>query len=250
MVSMPKKIDLLKIVKSREAELYKIISHSVFSDDLKILPETLLLAQDNKLSVYYAPFTGLGRQPLSTAKILLVGITPGISQALKAINSYKISNASSDMIRKSASFAGGMRESLVKYLDLLDLPIALGIKSSKALFETHTQLMLATSLIRFPTFYKTSNYTGHTPKIEKSDFLQMAIKSTFYESLEQLPKDVLIIPLGRAVESGLQLTLIDFENLERQVLWGFPHPSGLNAHAPMQFKENKRSMMAKIRKFY
>lgn len=46
------------------------------------LPEILRLATERRISVYYAPFDYVN----PAAKIVIVGITPGLVQAVKALN--------------------------------------------------------------------------------------------------------------------------------------------------------------------
>ena len=54
-------------------------------------------------------------------------------------------------------------------------------------------------------------------------------------------KDIrLIIPLGAAVENILKDILGEAAD---NVLWGFPHPSGLNGRRISQFAEHRQNML-------
>ena len=59
--------------------------------------------------------------------------------------------------------------------------------------------------------------------------------------------DILLIEIGRAVEEVLdELQQKGLVN-EKQILYGFPHPSGANVNRVAQFKENKEAMMEFIK---
>ena len=57
------------------------------------------------------------------------------------------------------------------------------------------------------------------------------------------PKDIILIPLGRAVEDVLLKLSKDGLLDENIILKGFPHPSGANVNRIAQFNDNKESMM-------
>ena len=75
------------------------------------------------------------------------------------------------------------------------------------------------------------------------------VKKYFYEEIKKLP-NVLIIPLGKAVEEVLEFMIS--ENLLRreQCLFGFPHPSGANGHRRKQFENNKESLINIIDNYF
>ena len=99
---------------------------------------------------------------------------------------------------------------------------------------------------------KKQNYSGHTPKLIKSEFLMKYIYENFIDELNRLDNfnEVLLIPLGRAVEE----VLFELEGKgfirEGQILNNFPHPSGANVNRITQLKDNKDNMMNFINKFY
>ena len=92
---------------------------------------------------------------------------------------------------------------------------------------------------------KGSNYSGHTPKLITTDFLMKYVYKNFLDEFKLLndPDEVILIPLGRAVEDAL-LKLVDDDLLDENIiLKGFPHPSGANVNRIAQFNDNKESMM-------
>ena len=62
------------------------------------------------------------------------------------------------------------------------------------------------------------------------------------------PENVLLIPLGKAVEEILLKLQEDKIIGENQILLGFPHPSGANVNRVKQFEENKKYMTEFIHK--
>lgn len=96
---------------------------------------------------------------------------------------------------------------------------------------------------------KKQNYSGHTPKLLKSDFLMKYIYEDFMQELKSIDnfKNILLIPLGKAVEEVLEK--LSEENIisENQILKGFPHPSGANVNRLAQLEQNKESLINQIR---
>ena len=75
------------------------------------------------------------------------GITPGLQQAVNALNTAKIGlekGSSSEDILKSvksiASFSGSMRTNLISMLDHVGIHKKLGISSTDLLFSSHSHL--------------------------------------------------------------------------------------------------------------
>ena len=105
--------------------------------------------------------------------------------------------------------------------------------------------MHTVSLIPYPVFVKKQNYTGHTPKLLKSDFLMKYIYENFINEIHKLDnfQDILLIPLGKAVEEVLCKLKDEGFIKENQILRGFPHPSGANVNRLVQLEENKENMI-------
>lgn len=61
-------------------------------------------------------------------------------------------------------------------------------------------------------------------------------------------EDILLIPLGKAVEEVLCKLKEEKFIKENQILMGFPHPSGANVNRLVQLEENKKSMIDIIKK--
>ena len=216
--------------------------------------EQFLLEQDEKkhLEIYYAPFEYINEQ----AKVLIVGITPGLhqmKQAYSTVASFKEHPSSDEIIlhevKKQSSFEGPMRKNLIAMLDELQLHEYLGISSTSELFSTASHLVQTTSIITYPVFYKGKNYNGSTPNIIKTELLRKYIIQIFAQELRRLDHP-LIIPLGVNVSKVLTF-LVDHNYLDsNSILHGFPHTSGGNGHRHKQFADNKEEMKQKLKSYF
>ena len=123
------------------------------------------------------------------------------------------------------------------------------IKSCQELFAGKDYLLHTVSLIPYSVFVKGQNYSGHTPKLLKSDFLMKYVYENFIDEFKSLDnyENIILIPLGRAVEEVLLKLAKEGIINDKQILKGFPHPSGANVNRPIQFKENKESMIKFIK---
>lgn len=211
-----------------------------------ILNKKFELYSKNNMSIYYAPHNEIINK---NAKIFIVGITPGWTQtsiAYKTAHNGLIKKLTHEEIKKeckrNSRFAGSMRKNLLAMLDELKLNEKLHISSCTELFDNHDELLHTTSMIPYPVFINNKNYTGSHPKILESEILKYYLKSYFYKEIASLP-NVLIIPLGKAVEEVLELMISENLIKKEQCLLGFPHPSGANGHRQKQFDENKGNLM-------
>ena len=201
--------------------------------------KNFLLKKDKNIEIYYAPFDYIN----SKAKIVIVGITPGLQQMLQ---SYEVINQGKSFkeVKDLSSFKGSMRTGLIKYLDELKINDILKIKSCESLFNKNSKYLHTTSLVKYPVFDKGKNYSG--ANILKKKILLDFIEKNFLEELKTLKKSI-IIPLGNTVSSTIEYLNNKYKLKLSCFLKGFPHPSGANARKNIQFKENKRSMELLLR---
>ena len=200
-----------------------------------IVHKKFLINKDKKIKIYYAPFDYIN----SKAKIMIVGITPGLQQMLQ---SYEVINKGGSLkkVKDLSSFKGSMRTGLIKYLDELKINQILKIKSSESLFDKHSKYLHTTSLVKYPVFDKGKNYSG--TNIKKKKILMNFIEQNFLKELKQLKKTI-IVPLGNTVSSTIEYLDNKYSLNLSCFLKGFPHPSGANARKNIQFRENKSSMI-------
>ena len=204
-----------------------------------IKDKKFLLEKEKNIEIYYAPFDYIN----SKAKIVIVGITPGLQQMLQ---SYEVINQGKSLkeVKDLSSFKGSMRTGLIKYLDELKINDILKIKSCESLFNKNSRYLHTTSLVKYPVFDKGKNYSG--ANILKKKILLDFIEKNFLEELKTLNKSI-IIPLGNTVSSTIEYLNNKYNLKLACFLKGFPHPSGANARKNIQFKENKRNMKILLR---
>lgn len=215
----------------------------------ELLIKDLLIEKDKNIEIYYAPHNEYINPK---AKVFIVGITPGFFQMSTAIAEARkgFENGSSIeeiqyACKKAGRFSGVIRKNIIIMLNNLELDKVLKINDCSELFYEKDYLIHTVSLIPYPVFVKGSNYSGHTPKLITTDFLMKYVYKNFLDEFKLLndPDEVILIPLGRAVEDAL-LKLVDDDLLDENIiLKGFPHPSGANVNRIAQFNDNKESMM-------
>ena len=217
----------------QQIKLLKIINQK------SVKNKKFLLEKEKNIEIYYAPFDYIN----SKAKIVIVGITPGLQQMLQ---SYEVINQGKSLkeVKDLSSFKGSMRTGLIKYLDELKINDILKIKSCESLFNKNSKYLHTTSLVKYPVFDKGKNYSG--ANILKKKILLDFIEKNFLEELKTLKKSI-IIPLGNTVSSTIEYLNNKYNLKLACFLKGFPHPSGANARKNIQFKENKRNMKILLR---
>lgn len=220
----------------------------------ELLIDDFLIDKENNLEIYYSPHNEYLN---SKAKVFIIGITPGFQQMSTAIatarKEFELGNDIKEIQYKckvAGRFSGVIRKNIVSMLDEINLNKALNLNSCSELFGEKDYLLHTVSLIPYPVFVNKQNYSGHTPKIMKSKFLMKYIYENFINEFRSLDnsKEILLIPLGKAVEEVL--FKLESEKIVRkdQILKGFPHPSGANVNRLIQFRENKNTMINFIKK--
>ena len=222
-------------------------------DKENILNEQFELYNKENMKIYYAPHNETIN---NKARIFIVGITPGWTQtsiAYETAHNGIINNLEPELIKKeckkNSRFAGSMRKNLIEMLDELNINEKLDLDSCSELFEEKDYLLHTTSIIPYPVFINNKNYTGSNPKIMDNEILYSYVKRYFYNEIEKLP-NVLIVPLGKAVEEVLKKMIKDNLIKEEQCLLGFPHPSGANGHRKKQFEENKMKLLSIVEQYF
>ena len=219
----------------------------------ELLVKSLLVDKENNIEVYYAPHNEYINE---NAKIFIVGITPGFQQMNTAIVTARKALEEGNSIeeiqykcKEAGRFSGVIRKNIISMLDEIELNKALDINSCSELFGKRDDIMHTVSLIPYSTFINKENYSGHTPKLIKCEFLMKYVYNNFLNEYNRLKnkEDILLIPLGRAVEEVL-IKLEEEGYIEKnRILKGFPHPSGANVNRVKQLEENKEQMIEFIR---
>lgn len=221
----------------------------------ELLIKDFLVDKEENIEIYYAPHNEYLNP---RAKVFIIGITPGFQQMSTAMAEARRELEISEDIEEiqykckaAGRFSGSLRRNIISMLNNIKLNEALHINDCSELFEDKDYLLHTVSLIPYPVFVKNQNYSGHTPKLIKSEFLMNYVYENFIEELESLdnPKEILLIPLGKAVEEVLLKLREQGIIRKNQILIGFPHPSGANVNRLTQFQDNEENMINFIKEY-
>lgn len=190
----------------------------------------LTLASEGRIEIAYAPFEHV----VPTARVVIVGITPGAHQAGNATAEARrrILAGDDDATALAAakvygSFSGAMRDGLVRMLDHVGLNAKLGILTCARLWDSQAHLVHFTSALRYPVFLDGENYNGN-PSMTRTPLLRRMIDDHLAEEARALP-DALWVPCGGTAAEGVEW-LVRQGLLDRdRVCRGMPHPSPANA---------------------
>jgi hypothetical protein len=202
----------------------------------------LRISTRGSLATYYSPFDYVN----TSAKLCVVGITPGATQAHMALSHtaelMRSGYSANDAIREAkchASFGGAMRRNLVHMLDSIGLNATLGLSSCSALFDAGSPLAHFTSALMYPVFKDGKDYNG-TPCITKNDYLRGQAFEYLQYQTEKLAPEVMWLPLGPAPTRFLRAACEEGLIQPAKILEGLPHPSGANAERIAVFTGRKR----------
>jgi hypothetical protein len=204
-------------------------------------PADLTIGEHGALSVTWAPFDFINR----SAELVLVGLTPGRTQAANAIEALqraliagKTKDEALEIAKSTASFSGSMRSSLVAMLDAVGVPAQFGRATAQDFFAPGSGLVHFTSALRYPVYLANGdNYSG-APDPLGHPVLRAMIESHLAEEAATLPNAVWV-PLGKGAAASLH-HLVGRGALDgRRVLSGLPHPSGANAERIAYFLGRK-----------
>lgn len=225
---------------------FKSVIGSLTEEDLtstEKLVERLLISEDQKIKIAYCPFEWIN----ASAKVMIVGITPGPTQLSNAARAFKaafLGGKSRDEVLVTAkmqgAFSGELRRDLIPLLDEAMLNRYLKIDSCASLFFENSHLVHTTSLLRNATFKQGGKPYNGSPDPLKNKILYEQIQNGFLTEIATA-KDALIVPLGSAVDKAIQ-TLCDRGLIDQnRVLSGIPHPSGGNRERTAYFLGRKKA---------
>jgi hypothetical protein len=206
------------------------------------------LHQGAGFAVHYAPFDHVNRR----ARIVLVGLTPGWQQMRLAFETARDQlRAGADeertlwTVKQQASFAG-MRSRLVQWLDGIGVGAALGLTTAGELFDARAELLHTTSVVRYPVLTGTDlgNWSGGRPAISEPA-LSGIVRDALAPELAAIG-DALVVPLGVTVEKGLRALAAGGQLDPARSLFGFPHPSGLNAQGLGRYREQQPRLRRQV----
>lgn len=212
--------------------------------------DALSMHEDGKLSVAWAPFDHVP----ATARLVVVGITPGRQQAMNALAAFRVALATgaghTEALRRAkltGAFSGSMRGNLVAMLDRIGVPGLLGLGSATELFDPRRELAHLTSALRHPVLVGGKDYNG-TPDMLRTPALRRIVETYLADEARALPR-ALWLPLGPKPLAALA-HLVALGILDRgRILGGLPHPSGANAERVAYFlgRKSRAALSAKTR---
>ncbi len=217
--------------------------------DVMGLPHQLRMTGDHRHEVFYAPFDHV----TTSARIVLVGITPGRTQAVEAIAVARRAlldgtphDQAAAAAKVAASFSGPLRKNLVEILDHVGVADRLNIPTTGALWSSHAHLVHFTSALRYPVFENGKDFSGGG--LMRSRFLVSEVESWFATECRVLT-GAMFVPLGSAALAACQHMVTRGDLRATQILEGMPHPSGANAERIAYFlgRKPRSSLSAKTR---
>lgn len=195
-------------------------------------PRRLLIetaANDRRVDIAYAPFDHVNL----SAKVVIVGITPGRQQARNALMKARqalLSGASGEQAMRAAkvfaSFSGPMRSNLVAMLDHVGINAHLQLTSTASLWAECAHRVHFTSALRYPVFVDGKNYGG-SPSMISTAILRRHLLKWFGDEMNTL-RDAMFVPLGSKVAEGVEFVAKEIGFDQNRILSGLPHPSGAN----------------------
>lgn len=202
------------------------VSHLISSnEDNTVTSESFNLAREGNLRVQWAPIEYVP----PSARLAIVGITPGRQQANNALRAFQDSIAEGhpreEALRRAksiASFSGGMRNNLVEMLDSVGVNDLFAVPSCHALFEPERESVHFTSALRYPVFRDGKNYHG-TPRILGTPILRQMVETFLAEEARTL-HDSFWLPLGSHPTEALHHLVAMGVIPAHRVLPALPHP--------------------------
>jgi len=226
------------------ADKFLPLAQNTTADQLVHGPE-MTIASEGAIRVQYAPFDHIEKE----AKLVVVGITPGETQATnawQAVLKSLTTGLKQDQVlaeaKRIGSFSGAIRSNLVAMLDAIGVAELTGHATTATLFEAGSREVHFTSALRYPVFVDGKNYNG-TPDMLKTPVLRGIIENSLAEEAKALPS-ALWLPLGPKAAAALnhlsELGALDAS----RILAGLPHPSGANAERVAVFLGRKSAKNA------
>lgn len=200
----------------------------------------LTLQTENKLSVVWAPFDHVP----GTARLVVVGITPGAVQAENALTAFRSALLAghspveaSRRAKLAGSFSGPMRNNLVAMLDHVGAHRVFGVATCAEVFDPNRELAHFTSALRHPVFVNGHNYNG-TPDMLRTPTLRSVVERYLAEEVALLP-NALWLPLGPKALAPLRHLVSRGVLDASRVIDGLPHSSGANGERIKYFLGRK-----------
>jgi hypothetical protein len=201
---------------------------------------SMAIATEEPYALYYAPFEYIN----PSAKLVLVGITPGPTQlklAYETARDLLVQGLPKQellaKVKKAAGFGGQMRRRLQKMLDYFRIPELLGIEYSASLWAEHWYLTQLTSIIPYAAFKRGKPFNGKFDEVVSHRLLFECFRDCFISELKNLPSNALYLAVGRTPLDGLNWCIKEGVIGSLQVIGRLAHPSPQSGSAVPYFIE-------------
>jgi hypothetical protein len=188
-----------------------------------------LLASDGRDQIFYIPFEHVN----TSARIVMVGITPGPEQIVLAYRTVsskiKVGLADEKILvdaKKHGAFGGPtMRPKLLQMTKHFRFAELLEIEKEEQLWADRADLLHSTSVVPHAAFRKGKMFAGSFDEIQRSNIFRESFERDFVRSLSALSPDALYIGLGPTPLAALDWCVGQGLVRANQVLGAFAHPS-------------------------
>ncbi|MGD0103710.1 MAG: hypothetical protein ABSC06_06695 [Rhodopila sp.] len=198
----------------------------------------MVLGRDGRYSLQYMPI----EHSSTTAKLVIVGITPGTTQVGIAYGTVQqllrsalgVRQLTEDEIlsevKRRAGFGGRMRPNLLRMLRHFKIGRLIGVPDEAELWEGRSDALHSTSIVPHAAFTTKKSadkmFSGSFDNILRSALLRECFERDFLPSLRTLPPDARFIALGPTPLDALDWCVNQRCIDSSRILGAFPHPSG------------------------
>lgn len=184
---------------------------------------------DGRDTLYYVPFEHMN----CTAKLVVVGITPGPNQidlAYQAAHASLKTGLADDLVLERAKKAGSfgaktMRPNLIKMLNFFGIPALLGITKADDLWNLAGRDLHATSIVPHAAFRKGKPFAGTFEEVMTSKIFRECFERDFAATLPLMSSQARYIALGPTPLAALDWCCAQGLLKADQILGAFAHPS-------------------------
>lgn len=194
--------------------------------------------------LFYVPFEHMNR----SARLVIVGITPGPTQMLLAYEAAQArlkaglsEEAVLERAKREGSFGGAsMRPNLVRMLEFFGFPELLGIAKAAELWGPAWPYLHATSIVPHAAFLRGKPFAGSFDDVLRSEPFRECFERDFVATLPLLSKDARYVALGPTPLDALDWCCRHGVLKPEQVLGAFAHPSGTGGSQVAVYLGEKR----------
>ncbi len=187
------------------------------------------LGTESRYQLQYIPFEYVNRD----ARLVIVGITPGMNQLRLAYEAAKVGLKANwgdektlKYIKQQGAFGGSaMRPNLLKMLRHFDFERLLEIGDATSLWGNNSHLLQTTSVVPHAAFKAGKMFAGSFDEVMRSHLLRECFEESFLPTLAELSPDAMYVGLGPCPLDALKWCADRGLIKRSQLLGAFCHPS-------------------------